>query len=46
MIITNELYGFAVAHGDPEGLLPVINSVITQAYSSGWYKAEIKKWFG
>jgi len=45
LIITNELYSFAVAHGDPEGLLPIINSVITQAYASGWYKAELKKWF-
>jgi polar amino acid transport system substrate-binding protein len=45
-IITNELYSFAVAHGDPEGLLPVINGVISTAYSSGWYAKEIKKWFG
>jgi len=45
-IITNELYSFAVAHGDPEGLLPVINNVISTAKSNGWYDKEIKKWFG
>jgi ABC-type amino acid transport substrate-binding protein len=46
LIITHELYSFAVAHGDPEGLLPTINSVIAQAMTSGWYAKEIKKWFG
>ena len=45
-IITGELYGFAVAHGDPEGLLPVINNVITTAKSDGTYDILIHKWFG
>jgi polar amino acid transport system substrate-binding protein len=44
-IITGELYGFAVAHGDPEGLLPIINSVITKAEADGTYQALIHKWF-
>ena len=45
-IITGELYGFAVAHGDPEKLLPVINQVITTSMSNGVYAKLIKKWFG
>jgi polar amino acid transport system substrate-binding protein len=44
-IITGELYGFAVAHGDPEGLLPVINSVIAKAMADGTYAALLHKWF-
>jgi polar amino acid transport system substrate-binding protein len=45
-IITNELYGFAVAHRDPKGLLPTINSVIAQIKSDGTYDQLITKWFG
>ena len=45
-IITGELYGFAVAHGDPEGLLTVINSVITTAQTDGTYAKLVHKWFG
>lgn len=45
-IITGELYGFAVAHGDPEGLLPIINNVITQSKANGTYQTLITKWFG
>ena len=45
-IITGELYGFAVAHGDPEGLVPVINSVITNSEQNGTYEILIHKWFG
>ncbi|HZY92690.1 MAG TPA: ABC transporter substrate-binding protein [Thermoplasmata archaeon] len=45
-IITGELYGFAVAHGDPEGLVPVINSVITNSEQNGTYQILIHKWFG
>jgi ABC-type amino acid transport substrate-binding protein len=45
-IITDELYGFAVAHGDPEHILPVINSVISQSMSNGTYAKLIKEWFG
>jgi polar amino acid transport system substrate-binding protein len=46
LIITNELYGFAVALGDPQGLLPVINNLITTDMTNGWYAAEVHKWFG
>jgi polar amino acid transport system substrate-binding protein len=45
-IITGELYGFAVAHGDPEGLIPVINNVLTQSQMNGTYQKLITKWFG
>jgi polar amino acid transport system substrate-binding protein len=45
-IVTGELYGFAVAHGDPEGLLAVINGVISQAQSDGTYAKLIKIYFG
>lgn len=45
-VLTNELYGFAVAHGDPEHILPVINSVIARAEQNGTYQALIKEWFG
>ena len=45
-IITDELYGFAVAHGDPEHILPVINTVITQSMQNGTYAKLIKEWFG
>lgn len=45
-IITNELYGFAVAHGDPNGYLPTINSVLAQIKSNGVYDQLIQKWFG
>ncbi len=45
-IITGELYGFAVAKGDPQGLLPIINNVIKTAKSDGTYAKLIAKWFG
>jgi polar amino acid transport system substrate-binding protein len=45
-ILTGELYGFAVAHGDPEGLLPIINNVISTAKSNGTYDKLIHTWFG
>ena len=45
-VFTNELYGFAVAHGDPEHILPVINTVITQSMQNGTYDKLIKEWFG
>lgn len=44
-IITNELYGFAVAHGDPQGLVPSINSVLAQIKASGVYNQLLSKWF-
>jgi polar amino acid transport system substrate-binding protein len=45
-IITNELYGFAVAHGDPNGYVPIINSVLADAMANGTYNQLITKWFG
>jgi len=45
-IITNELYGFAVGHGDPEHLLPIINSVLATAMQDGTYQKLVTKWFG
>lgn len=45
-VLTNELYGFAVAHGDPEHILPVINSVITNSMQNGTYDKLIHEWFG
>jgi polar amino acid transport system substrate-binding protein len=45
-VLTNELYGFAVAHGDPEHILPTINSVITQSEQNGTYDKLIHEWFG
>ena len=45
-IITNELYGFAVAHNDPNGYLPTINSVLAQIKTNGTYNQLITKWFG
>jgi len=45
-VLTNELYGFAVAHGDPEHILPTINSVINQAIANGTYHHLIEEWFG
>ena len=34
-ILTNELYGFAVANGDPLGLVPIINAQLAQMKSDG-----------
>jgi polar amino acid transport system substrate-binding protein len=45
-VLTNELYGFAVAHGDPQHLVPTINNVITSAEQNGTYQKLILKWFG
>lgn len=46
IIITGELYGFAVAHGDPQDLLPIINGVIITSEQNGTYQKLITKWFG
>ena len=43
-IITGEQYSFAVALGDPEGILPSINAVISQAMANGTYQAMLTKW--
>jgi polar amino acid transport system substrate-binding protein len=45
-VLTNELYGFAVAHGDPEHLVSTINTVITNSMTNGTYDKLITKWFG
>jgi polar amino acid transport system substrate-binding protein len=45
-IFTNELYGFAVAHGDPQHILPTINNVISTSMQNGVYAKLIKEWFG
>ncbi len=45
-IITNELYSFAVGHNDPEHLLPIINTVLSQAVQDGTYQKLVTKWFG
>ncbi len=45
-IVTNELYGIAVAHNDPNGYLPTINSVLSQIRQNGTYNQLIQKWFG
>ena len=44
IIYTHEYYGFAVAHGDPEGLLPTINFVINQAKQNGTYQNLLTEW--
>jgi len=43
-IFTHEFYGFAVAHGDPEGLIPSINFVINQAKQNGTYQKLLTEW--
>jgi len=43
-IFTHEYYGFAVAHGDPEGLIPSINFVINQAEQNGTYQKLLTEW--
>ena len=45
-IFTGEEYSFAVAHGDPQNLIPVINGVILTAKANGTYQQLITKWFG
>ncbi len=44
-ILTNELYGFAVANGDPLGLLPIINAQLAAMKSDGTYDTILNKWF-
>jgi polar amino acid transport system substrate-binding protein len=49
VILTNELYGFAVPRGppdDPLGLIPRLNAALATARSDGTYDALIKKYFG
>src|SRR5205809_7213815 len=44
-ILTNELYGFAVANGDPLGLVPIINAQLAAMKSDGTYQTILNKWF-
>ena len=44
-ILTNELYAFAVANGDPLGLLPIINAQLAAMKSDGTYQTILNKWF-
>lgn len=44
-IITNELYGFAVAKGDPQGLVTAINTLLAQIKANGVYNQLLSKWF-
>ena len=45
-IETNELYGFAVADGDPNHLIPKINTALAAMKSDGTYAAIMQKWLG
>jgi polar amino acid transport system substrate-binding protein len=45
LVVTNESYGFAVANGDPQGLVSVINRVLAKIRSDGTYQTLITKWF-
>ena len=44
-IPTGELYGVAVANGDPQGLIPIINAVLKQLRDSGKWDQLVQKWF-
>ncbi len=43
-IVTDELYGMAVEEGDPLGILPLINPIITQLVSEGFIEALAAEW--
>jgi polar amino acid transport system substrate-binding protein len=45
VIVTGELYGFAVQHGDPKGFRATINSVIARIKADGTYDTLLRKWF-
>ncbi|MGP8159262.1 MAG: ABC transporter substrate-binding protein [Thermoplasmata archaeon] len=44
VIHTGELYGFAVAHGDPNNYIPTINGVIYTAIHNGTYQRLLTYW--
>ncbi len=44
-ILTNELYGFAVADRDPLGLVPIINAQLAAMKTDGTYQTILNKWF-
>jgi len=45
-IETNELYAFAVADGDPSGLVSKINSALTAMKADGTFNQIMDKWLG
>jgi polar amino acid transport system substrate-binding protein len=45
-IETNELYGFATADGDPNHLIPKINSALAAMKADGKYAEIMHKWLG
>jgi ABC-type amino acid transport substrate-binding protein len=44
IVATGEAYGFAVGNNDPQGLVPVINSVLATIRADGRYNALLTKW--
>jgi len=44
IVATGESYGFAVGNNDPQGLLPVINSVLATIRANGTYNSLLTKW--
>ena len=45
VIQTNELYAFAVANNDPEGLIPKLNSALATIFADGTYQRLLDKYF-
>ena len=45
VIETGEEYGFVVAEGDPQGILPVANKTIAAMRESGEYDQIMERWF-
>jgi len=45
VIQTNELYAFAVANNDPEGLVPKLNSALASIRTDGTYQTLLDKYF-
>lgn len=46
VMVTGEEYGFAVAEGDPQKLLPVVNQALKAMRESGEYDRLMERWFG
>lgn len=44
IVATGEAYGFAVGNGDPQGLAPIINRVLTRIRGDGTYSTLLTKW--
>ncbi len=45
VIETGEEYGFAVANGDPQGIIPAANKALREMRESGEYDELVKRWF-